>query len=558
MDIVAAIFGGLGLFFIGVKLIGANLKQMGGRRLRGLMTRSTRSPWLSGLVGTLAGALTQSTNAVTFIVINLAAAGVVEVRRAVPIIVWANVGTSLLVLMAALDLRLIALFLVGVTGVLYQMEMDKSARFRNAVGALLGIGLLFLGLNLVKAGAAPLRELEIVREFVGFSAESPLIAFLIGALLSLVAQSSSTVSVIAVAMVSVGLLATEQAVMIVYGASLGSGLSVWFMASNLHGTPKRLADLQLFTKLAGVAVLVPLFLVETGLEVPLVMHALRAGFDTLAERIAWLYLVVQVVSAVAVTAVMRLLYAMVERATPPTVEEELSRPHFLFEGALSDPAGVPALVEREHLRLLPFLTEMLDNVRTDTGTEAPHDYRTLHEAGRAVAAEVDGALTDLLAGAPPRDLLERIIHLQNRNEILGGLMDGTRDLVAVIEGLDAPGEGPLESPPDGPLPRFAAGIAESLHALLEELAEEVAEHDPHRRETLLAVTADKSELLDGMRRRLLEKGLERNQQAALYPLTMLFERNVWLLRRYLMLLPDGQALPYRAVDMGELDLRVTS
>ena len=533
MDIVAAIFGGLGLFFIGVKLIGANLRQMGGQRLRGLMTRSTASPWSAGLVGALSGALTQSTNAVTFIVISLVTAGVVEVRRAVPIVVWANVGTSLLVLLASVDMRMTALFLVGITGVLYHLDLDKSVRLRHLVGALFGVGLLFLGLHLVKSGAAPLQTLEIAREFVAFSAGSHFIAFLIGTLLSLAAQSSSTVSVIAVAMASVGLLKPEQTVMIVYGASLGSGLSVWFMASALSGTPRRLSDIQLFTKIAGVAVLLPLFALEGGLGVPLLLHALDTAFATLGEQVAWLYLVVQLASAVAVALVMGPLYAMVERATPPTVEEELARPHFLYDGALGDPDSAAALVEREHLRLLPFLTEMLDNVRQDTAG-VPNDYRTLHEAGHAVSAEIEAFLTELMGRAPSRGTLERIIRLQNRNEILNDLLDGVRDLVVVIERL--------EGPADTRLARLAEGIGESLHALLEELLEEVATHDPERRATLMTVTTDQSDVMERVRRTLLGEAQERAQQAALYPLTMLFERNIWLLRRYLLLLPDAAAV----------------
>lgn len=531
MDIFASIFGGLGLFFIGVKLIGTNLRQMGGRRLRGWMTRSTGRPWLAGLVGTLSGAVTQSTNAVTFIVISLVTAGVVEVRRAVPIVVWANVGTSLLVLLAAIDLRVTALVLVGVTGILYHLEIDKSARYRHLAGALLGIGLLFLGLNLIKSGAAPLQSVEIAQEFIAFSAESYFIAFLIGALLSLAAQSSSTVTVIAVAMASVGLLRPEQTVMIVYGASLGSGLSVWFMASALQGTAKRLADLQLFTKLAGVAVLLPLFAAETAGGVPLVMQALGTALPTLGQQVAWLYLVVQVVSAVAVTLVMKPLYTAVERATPPTVEEELSRPHYLYDGAQEDADTAATLVDREHQRLLPFLAEMLDNVRHDR-VRLPHDHRILHEAGGAVAAEIEGFLTDLLSGSPSREMLERLIRLRSRTEVLVGLLDGVRHLVQLIETLDGP--------QDGRLARLAGSIVESLHALLEELAVEAVEHEAERREALLAVTLDRSEMMDRVRRSLLAEAQDEGVQAALYPLTLLFERNVWLIRRYLILLPGGR------------------
>jgi phosphate:Na+ symporter len=77
VDILASLFAGLGMFFIGVKLIGAHLKQMTGRRFRMLVMKGTAHPAAAALLGSLAGAITQSTNAVAFIMMNLATAGLI-------------------------------------------------------------------------------------------------------------------------------------------------------------------------------------------------------------------------------------------------------------------------------------------------------------------------------------------------------------------------------------------------------------------------------------------------------------------------------------------------
>ena len=110
MEIFLDIFAGLGLFFVGVKLIGANLKQLTGKWFRGLMAAATQSSLRSSLLGLLSGALTQSSNAITFISISMVTAGLVEVAGVVPMVIWANVGTSLLVLVAAVDTNLAVLF----------------------------------------------------------------------------------------------------------------------------------------------------------------------------------------------------------------------------------------------------------------------------------------------------------------------------------------------------------------------------------------------------------------------------------------------------------------
>lgn len=269
MDPVITILGGLGLFFIGVKLIGENLKRMAGKRFRAFARRTTDSPPLAALLGTLSGALTQSTSAVTFIATGLVAAGLAETRKVMPLVVWANLGTVVLVMAATLNLRDFILILLTLTGLCYFLDLHKGPQWRPLLGALLGLCLLFLGLDMVKSGAAPARSIEIVQEFVTFSATSLFIAFLTGTLLTLVTQSSATVSVIAVTLVSTGILGMDQTVMIIYGSGVGSGLSVWFLASNISGTPKQLVNLQMTTKMAGALILVPLFLLEKGTGVPL-------------------------------------------------------------------------------------------------------------------------------------------------------------------------------------------------------------------------------------------------------------------------------------------------
>lgn len=117
MEIVGTLFAGLGLFFTGVKLISSNLKEMSGGAFRRLIARITRHPISAGLVGTLGGALTQSTNAMTFIVISLVTSGMVTLSKAVPVVVWANLGTSALVMLATLDMHVMILLLLGITGV---------------------------------------------------------------------------------------------------------------------------------------------------------------------------------------------------------------------------------------------------------------------------------------------------------------------------------------------------------------------------------------------------------------------------------------------------------
>ena len=111
MAIIAQILAGLGLLFVGLKIMSTHLQQATGRRVRNLLRTATRSPFAGLLCGTLAGAATQSSNAVAVISGNLVRGGVLTTRDAIPIVAGGNVGTAALVFVAAIDFRLLVLYL---------------------------------------------------------------------------------------------------------------------------------------------------------------------------------------------------------------------------------------------------------------------------------------------------------------------------------------------------------------------------------------------------------------------------------------------------------------
>ncbi|MBX6747971.1 MAG: Na/Pi cotransporter family protein, partial [Acetobacteraceae bacterium] len=167
MEIVTPILGGLGLFFVGIRGVGASLQQLVGRRMRAVLRRAMAAVWSSAAIGATLGALTQSSNAVAFIVTGMLGAGLVPLAGAVTVVIWSNIGTAGLVLLASVDLRIAALWLLGIVGTAIFFRLDAKGRLRPALEGLFALGLLFLGLVLVRTGAAPLQELDMVRELMG-------------------------------------------------------------------------------------------------------------------------------------------------------------------------------------------------------------------------------------------------------------------------------------------------------------------------------------------------------------------------------------------------------
>ncbi len=402
IDVFASILAGLGLFFIGIKSIAANLGQLAGRSLRQWVARSTGNYPMSALIGMASGALTQSTNAVTVILMSLAKADLITLREATPILVWANVGTAVLILAVAIDIHLFVLLITAIAGFCYYMNLDRSPRWRPIVSALFAISLLFLGLELMRSGTHELRTIGWVRDSLMFAAHWSASAFLVGTVLAVAAQSSATVTVIVIAMASAGLLTLEQSMMTVFGASAGSGLSTYIVATGMTGASRQLAILQAAVKILGVLALLPLFAVERTFDVPLLAHAIRFVSGDPSKQVALVYLACQIATVAAAALFDRPLQPLLRRLAPPSLEEAVSKPRYLYEQALSEPETALALVDLEQARvfgLLPLHLGVSDHLDPH---EVMPERGTVLSAATALDESIGRFLNDLAdTGASP-------------------------------------------------------------------------------------------------------------------------------------------------------------
>ena len=189
IDAIASFLGGLGLFFTGIRSLSANMLQIGGRPLRQASPDTCRNPVLIAVVGIAAGALLQSSNGITFILVSMVTAGLVPVATAMSLMLWANLGTSTLVTLAAIDLRLVALVMLGIAGMwLYDRPVQRNDG--QVIEVVMSIAMLFFGLELLRAGTAGVHNGEAA-EAMGLAGASGVGAFVLGCVVTLFTQSSS-------------------------------------------------------------------------------------------------------------------------------------------------------------------------------------------------------------------------------------------------------------------------------------------------------------------------------------------------------------------------------
>lgn len=537
IEILGTMTAGLGLFFIGVKLVGDHLRQLSGRKFRKIVTKVVNNPVRGALLGVLAGAATQSTNAVAYIATSMTTAGLMSLRGAMPVVIWANLGTSALVLAATVDIRVLVLYLLGMVGAAFYFNLDRSSRFRHLIGALLGVALLFLGLQFINQGAVPLREMQTVRDLLELGADSYLMVFGIGAALTLVAQSSATVSIVAVAMTSVGLLTMSQTMMVIYGAGLGSAGSLWFLSANLTGTSRQIILQQVILKIGATAIMLILFGLEQWRHVPLVQALTAWITPSISLQAAWVYLLQQLLGCILASMLLGPVLRLLGRLAPATQEEELARPVYLYDQALGDAETALDLVSREQNRIFSCLPEYI--VTADQSVEtARKDIQALYNGNAAVLREIELFLSELIDRTQDRQTMHRILNHQARNRVLGDLRESLFALRRMLGAVDALHE----------RTHLERSLAEGMHAILGTMAETLSAADKIDLDDddvimLTAMTSDRSALMERLRHGLLGHGEELPYavQESLFAATSLFERTIWLLGRYLALVAPTAA-----------------
>ena len=527
-QLLALFLAGLALFFHGVSGIRTHLQGLTSRRLRRQLAAWSRRPLLAGAGGFLFGAITQSSTAVAFILTSLVSGGLMSVAHALPIVAWANLGTVPLVFFASLNAHLAFLYLLGLAGLALAFDLG-SARLRPALSALFSVGLLFLGLQLMKDAFAPLPGFSWFRDLAGFIQGSALATFVAGALLRVLVQSSSAIAVISIALAHGGLLSADQAAMMMFGTGAGVGLSIFLLSSNLRGVPRQIALYQALINASAALVLCALYYIEhyTGTPLVLSLAAALAPAPDSPVRLAYAFLLLQSAAVAAALLASRPAAAWLARLCPPTGEQDLARPRFISPEALADPDSALELADKEQIALLARLPAQLDTLRSSPGSasaQIPPDVR--HRAAQAVAAEIHAYLRELVEQAPDHHASARLLALEQRHALVVSLTDTVHDFTAALARLRA------SSAPAAPL---LDSLLESLDTLLLTAVDAARSSDPDDLALLLRLTADRGDLMERLRRQLLaasDPALDHARKSDLFYATGLFERAVWLLRQF--------------------------
>ncbi|MGA6926529.1 MAG: Na/Pi cotransporter family protein, partial [Desulfosarcina sp.] len=219
--------GGLGMFILGMKMMTEGLQMSAGKRIKTILSAVSSNRLVGCLTGAAITAMVQSSSATTVMLIGFVTAGLMTLQQAVGMILGANVGTTVTAQLIAFQLTSLALPAIATGVVLKYFTQQKKSRYIGEV--ILGFGLLFYGMTIMKVGLAPIRSdptfLAFFTKFDPSSVGGLLLCVVVGAVLTVMVQSSSATIGLTMTLASQGLLAFPGAMALVLGENIGTTIT---------------------------------------------------------------------------------------------------------------------------------------------------------------------------------------------------------------------------------------------------------------------------------------------------------------------------------------------
>ncbi|CAM5202971.1 Na/Pi cotransporter family protein [Alishewanella longhuensis] len=250
--------GSLGIFIFGMKIFSEGLQKIAGNRLKGILSGMTRNRLTGVLTGFATTAITQSSTTTTVMAVTFVNAGLLTFVQSTGVIMGANIGTTITAWMVALfgfKFKITSIA-VAVIGVFFAFLFSKNTRLRNIAEAMVGFGILFIGLDFIKGAVPDINSNPAIFAFLdGFTQYgyfSLLLFVLVGTVLTLLTQSSSAATAITLVMVFEGWISFPIAAAMILGENIGTTVTanIAALVGNVHA--KRAARFHFFFNVIGV------------------------------------------------------------------------------------------------------------------------------------------------------------------------------------------------------------------------------------------------------------------------------------------------------------------
>jgi len=524
-ELFALIFGGAGIFLVGIHFAGDHLQKMTSGTFREIVARVSKNKVGMFLWGLFLGFFTQSGKATAFILSDFVQAGLMKPRQAVPMVYWGNAGSSLIAFVSMLSIKVFALMLLGLTA--FGLTFHYPRRLVDTYGAMFGLGMIIFGLFLVKNGAAGFAAMEGASDLVQAMHGYHALSFLVGLVLTLIVQSNIAIMLITIAMASAGLFGLEEAAMAIFGAQAGTGILTYIFSFHSKGSAREVVITQISFDVIATALFVVLFYLEQLLGLPMLIALARSITESVGGQAIVVALVFQFASAGLLVLLRQPVFSYIERKFPPSATEVLSETQFLHKNAAESPETGLLLIGREQGRLLERLPLYIDSVREDA-SEQRESPATYHAAFIVISGKINETLAEISRLGLNTAISDELIRITKMQEQLRRFEDIIFQLTTEMSRRDLSSRAR----------ELGNIIMESADFIMLTAIDAIQSQDEAEIDTLETLTQDRSALMTRMRHNYFnsEQELTDVDRNFVLDVTIMFENVVQTLARYGVLL----------------------
>jgi phosphate:Na+ symporter len=254
LPILLGLFGGLALFLFGLEQMTNALKGIAGNRLKKIFSRLTSNRIKGAFSGAFITSIIQSSSITTVLVVGFISAGLINLKQAISVIMGAHVGTTITVQIIAFKVTELSyvMIIIGV-GLKLLVKQDK---IKNLGFMILGLGLIFLGMNLMSDSTYPLRSYQPFLDLMR-TMENPILGILAATIFTAIIQTSAATIGIVITLASQGFISLEAGIALTFGANIGTCITAILASIGTSREGKQAAFSHVVVNLIGVIIWVP-------------------------------------------------------------------------------------------------------------------------------------------------------------------------------------------------------------------------------------------------------------------------------------------------------------
>ncbi|MDE7017589.1 MAG: Na/Pi cotransporter family protein [Lachnospiraceae bacterium] len=423
LEIILSMAGGLGLFLFGMRVMSESIEKVAGAKLRQILEQLTTNRFKGILVGIIFTAIIQSSSACTVMVVSFVNSGLMTLYQAAGVIFGANIGTTVTSLLVSFKLEKIApvILLMGVILVMF-CKKQKITKFGEII---VGFGILFMGLSTMSSAMSGMKDSPAVLNMFA-SLKAPILAVLLGTVLTAVIQSSSVTVSIMVLMANQELLGLDMCMFIILGCNIGACTSALLASLTGKKDAKRAASIHLIFNVIGTVLVYIIFRLDVHQIVGILV---RIAHNDAGRVVAYAHIAIKLFQVIIMSpfigAIVKLTYVLVPGDDKKIGYRDSHQLKYIGEKVVFNPATAVVEVIKELDRMASLASENLNRAMNALITLDEEEIAEVHEVEENIDF-LSHAITDYLVKInqttlPIEDLksIGALFHVVNDIERIG-------------------------------------------------------------------------------------------------------------------------------------------